>query len=133
MPWSTYSNMELKISSTGFGPFELPSLYLHVLALPRWLYITVGKPRCEECATNLDIMMAVCHTLGVPLAHQRASNNPYISRHITRHLLHGDPPPRKAQLPQPCHQRVELKILVYKAWPGIPNKAHNSNSLDTRI
>ena len=31
-------------------------------------YITVGKPGCEECATNLDIMMAVCHTLGVPLA-----------------------------------------------------------------
>ena len=34
-------------------------------------YITVGKPGCQKCATNLDIMMAVCHTLGVPLA----SNN----------------------------------------------------------
>ena len=31
-------------------------------------YIIVGKPGCEECATNLDIMMAVCHMLGVPLA-----------------------------------------------------------------
>ena len=31
-------------------------------------YIIVGKPGCEECATNLDIMMAVCHMVGVPLA-----------------------------------------------------------------
>ena len=42
-------------------------------------YITVGKPGCE--ATNLEIMMAVCHTLWVPLASnkiERANINHYI-------------------------------------------------------
>ena len=68
-------------------------------------YITVGKPSYEECPTNLDIMMAVCHTLGVPLASNEiegpASTIAFIGILLdTRHMEICLPPEKLHRLKQ---------------------------------